>query len=89
MHRSFLLVSAVSLLSVIEVAFLGEVAAAQQSPVSAAELSAITQRGRALQAYDQAAWHGTDAAQAVVGKDTSGLEYYIAQKNASGWVVDF
>jgi hypothetical protein len=64
-------------------------AGAQQSPASAGDLAAITQRGRALQAYDQAAWHGTDAGQVVAGADTSGLQYYIAQKTPSGWVVDF
>ncbi len=68
---------------------LGGPAGAQQPPASAGDLAAITQRGRALEAYDQAAWHGTDAAQAVAGSDTSGLQYYIAQKTASGWVVDF
>lgn len=64
-------------------------AAAQQSPATPEQLAAITQRGRALQAYDRAAWHGTDAGQAVAGNDTSGLQYYIARKTAMGWVVDF
>ncbi len=64
-------------------------AVAQPAPASVDELAAITQRGRALEAYDQAAWHGTDAARAVVGADTSGLEVYVAQKTAAGWVVDF
>lgn len=64
-------------------------APAQQAPASAADLAAITQRGQSLEAYDQAAWHGTDAAQAAVGKNAPGLRYYIAQKTATGWVVDF
>lgn len=64
-------------------------ATAQQSPATPEQLAAITERGRALQAYDQAAWHGTDAGQAIAGSDTSGLQYYIARKTALGWVVDF
>lgn len=62
---------------------------AQQTPATPEQLAAITERGRALEAYDQAAWHGTDAAKAIAGNDTSGLQYYIARKTAMGWVVDF
>ena len=48
-------------------------AAAQTTgPAGADTLAAITARGRALQAYDQAAWHGTDAAHALAGNDTTG-----------------
>lgn len=61
----------------------------QPMPASAQQLAAITARGRALEAYDQAAWHGTDAAVAVVGSDQSGLKYYIARQMPSGWTVDF
>jgi hypothetical protein len=60
-----------------------------QAPATPEQLAAITQRGRALEAYDQAAWHGTDAAQAVSGNDTTGLQYYIARKTGTGWAVDF
>jgi hypothetical protein len=64
-------------------------ALAQPAPASPAQLAAITERGKALAAYDQAAWHGTDAAQAVASGDTSGLQYYIARKTPTGWAVDF
>jgi hypothetical protein len=64
-------------------------APAQQAPASTADLAAITQRGQALETYDQAAWHGTDAAQAASGTNPSGLRYYIARKTATGWAVDF
>ena len=64
-------------------------ASAQPAPASPQQLAAITQRGRALEAYDQAAWHGTDAAQAAAHGDTTGLEVYIARQTPTGWVVDF
>lgn len=64
-------------------------AGAQQAPATPDQLAAITQRGRSLYAYDQAAWHGTDAARAVLGSDSTGLQDYIARKTASGWEVDF
>jgi hypothetical protein len=66
-----------------------QVAFAQSAPASPQQLSAITERGRALEAYDQAAWHGTDAGQAVAHGDTRGLDVYIARKTAAGWLVDF
>ena len=58
-------------------------------PPTQEELDAITERGRALYAYDQAAWHGTDAAHAIAGNDTAGLGFYIARRTATGWTVDF
>jgi hypothetical protein len=64
-------------------------AGAQQAPATPDQLAAITQRGRNLYAYDQAAWHGTDAARALLGSDSTGLQDYIARKTASGWEVDF
>ncbi|MBV9233077.1 MAG: hypothetical protein JO030_03460 [Candidatus Eremiobacteraeota bacterium] len=60
-----------------------------EPPASAQELATITERGRALYDYDQAAWHGTDAARAVAGNDTGGLGFYIAFRTSPGWVVDF
>ena len=51
-------------------------------------LSGVTQRGRALYAYDQAAWRGTDAFFAL-NPDTKGLSRYVARKTAAGWVVSF
>ncbi len=51
-------------------------------------LAGVTERGRALYAYDQAAWHGTDAFLAL-HPDRAGLAHYICRKPASGWVVSF
>jgi len=52
------------------------------------DLAAITARGRALYAYDQAAWHGTDAIFALK-PDTKGLAHYICSMTATGWVIVF
>jgi hypothetical protein len=53
-----------------------------------AYLDGVTERGRALYAYDQAAWHGTDAF-LVLHPDTNGLTNYICRKTALGWMVSF
>ena len=55
---------------------------------SDAELQQITERGRELYAYDQAAWHSSDAAQALHPKDGE-VRRYIAQKTSNGWIVAY
>jgi hypothetical protein len=58
------------------------------TPPSQADLDAITSRGRMLYEYDRAAWHATDAVQALnPPKELVGR--YIAQKTDSGWKVIF
>jgi len=52
------------------------------------ELAAITARGRMLYEYDQAAWHASDAVQAM-NPPREKLGRYIAQKTDVGWVVAF
>lgn len=72
---------------VFAVAMLSIKAAAMNAP-SAAELAAITERGRLLAAYDWVAWQATDAVMAAHPKaDPTGR--YIAHKTDAGWVVDF
>jgi hypothetical protein len=72
---------------VLAVAMLSIKATAMNVP-SAAELAAITERGRLLAAYDWVAWHATDAVMAAHPKaDPAGR--YIARKTDAGWVVDF
>ena len=51
-------------------------------------LAGITERGRNLYAYDQAAWHGTDAF-FTLHPDTTGLTHYICMKTVAGWEVVF
>jgi hypothetical protein len=55
---------------------------------SAAELAAVSERGRLLAEYDSAAWQATDAVMAAHPQaDPSGR--YIAHKTEAGSVVDF
>jgi hypothetical protein len=50
------------------------------------KLIAISNRGRLLYEYDQAAWHSTDAVRAI--DMPQGLtDRYVAQKTESGWTV--
>ena len=53
-----------------------------------AYLAGVTERGRAIYAYDQAAWHGTDAF-FELHPDTNGLAHYICMKTPRGWQVVF
>ena len=48
----------------------------------------VTARGRALYEYDQAAWHATDAVQALHPPDQS-VGRYLAFKSDKGWTVVF
>jgi len=61
---------------------------AQQSKPSDAALAAITERGRALAAYDQAAWHATDAVQMANPKTAQG-QHYLARLENERWNVVF
>jgi hypothetical protein len=62
--------------------------AQKDSVPSDSELAAITARGRLLYEYDQAAWHGSDAAMALhPPKEDVGR--YIARKTDAGWEVAF
>ena len=60
----------------------------QQSKPSDAELAAITERGRALAAYDQAVWHATDAVQMANPKTAQG-QRYLARFENERWTVAF
>jgi hypothetical protein len=55
---------------------------------TAAELRAITARGKMLAEYDVASWHATDVVQDLKPKKDS-TRYYIARKSEAGWVVVF
>jgi hypothetical protein len=52
-------------------------------PASAKELAGITARGKALAAYDAAAWYGSDAVQASHPPEGS-VKKYLARKTESG-----
>jgi len=55
---------------------------------TAEELAAITERGRMLNEYDQAAWHATDVVQMANPKTVEG-QRYIAKKEEGKWRVVF
>jgi len=59
-----------------------------QAPPTAAELAAITERGRALEGYDQAVWHAGDAVQMANPKTTDG-QMSIAREQDGKWTVVF
>jgi hypothetical protein len=60
----------------------------QSAGPTVAQLAEITARGRALAAYDSAAWHGTDAVAALKPANGS-IERYIARPTPTGWIVAF
>ena len=64
------------------------ISAQKDGPASDAELALITERGRMLAAYDVAAWHATNAVQAMNPAEGS-VTRYLARKTASGWQVAF
>jgi hypothetical protein len=63
-------------------------AAGNKSPLSPAELAQITERGRLLEQYDQAAWHSTDAVQAL-NSPKGAVKLYVAQKTGADWIVAY
>src|SRR5690242_12424561 len=64
------------------------VGAQQTTPPTDSALAAITARGRALAAYDYAAWHGTDAVIAL-HPPRGTIRGYIARRTDVGWMVAF
>jgi hypothetical protein len=60
----------------------------QGTPPTSEELAAITERGRMLNEYDQAAWHASDAVQMANPKNVEG-QRYIAKKENGKWYVAF
>jgi hypothetical protein len=57
-------------------------------PPTAADLTAITERGVLLNEYDQAAWHASDAVQTANPKTVEGQKW-IARKENGRWTVVF
>lgn len=58
----------------------------RSKPADAAELSAITDRGKTLANYDVAAWYSTDAVEAL-SPSAGNVSGYIARKNGESWTV--
>jgi len=70
----------------------GEAAASgrapEEAPPTQEELAAITERGKMLYEYDQAAWHASDAVQMANPKNQEG-QRYIAKRENGRWRVVF
>jgi hypothetical protein len=62
--------------------------AGKKKPEADPIMADVTTRGRALYEYDQAAWHATDAVQALHPPDKS-VGRYLAFKSDQGWTVVF
>jgi hypothetical protein len=62
--------------------------AGKKKPELEPVMADVTDRGRALYEYDQAAWHATDAVQAT-HPPTKSVGRYIARKSDTGWTVAF
>ena len=76
-------------MSIVLVSLLIQPAFSIKTPViSQTELAQITERGRLLYAYDQAAWHATDAVQATNPRKEE-VGRYIAHQTDKGWEVAF
>jgi hypothetical protein len=67
---------------------LSTVAAQEALRPTSEELAAITERGKMLYEYDQAAWHASDAVQMANPKTVEG-QRYIAKKENNKWQVVF
>jgi hypothetical protein len=78
----------VSLLAAAFLVLPGLLAQSVHGAPTEAELAAITERGRALAEYDQAAWHATDAAQTANPKTVDG-QISIGRKANGKWTIAF
>ena len=68
------------------VALSGNVVGQSEKPPTAEELAEIAMRGQALAEYDQAAWHSSDAVEAL-HPDMAIVQRYVARKTSAGWIV--
>jgi hypothetical protein len=62
------------------------VAGQSGKPPTPEGLAEIAARGRALAEYDQAAWHASDAVQAL-HPTVEAVQRYVARKTPGGWIV--
>ncbi len=69
-------------------ALFGQTAEQENKVPTAADLRAVTARGKMLAEYDVASWHATDVVQDLKPEKGS-TRYYIARKSEAGWVVVF
>jgi len=67
-------------------AFSGVAVGQTEKPPTAEELTEIAARGHALAEYDQAAWHASDAVEALHPAQET-VQHYVARKTPAGWIV--
>jgi hypothetical protein len=72
--------------SIVVFLLLSSASGQRKEPGSEAELQAITERGRLLWEYDNAAWYSTDAVQAASPVEGR-VQRYVGRKTATGWTV--
>lgn len=84
MNRAIQAISVVALLTSTDLAGTTQEAVAPTQE----DLAAITERGRLLYEYDQAAWHASDAVQMANPRNVEG-QRYIAKKENGKWTVVF
>jgi len=70
------------------VALLASSALAKKKPSPQVDLEGITARGRLLAEYDVAAWHSTDAVQAM-HPEKGRVRRFIGRKTDAGWIVSY
>jgi len=74
---------------IVSILFLSSICfAGKKKPEADPIMPDVTARGRALYEYDQAAWHATDAVQALHPPDPL-VGRYLALKSDKGWTVVF
>lgn len=76
------------LLTVVLLLSVADSSAQRKQPAGSNELTAITQRGRLLFEYDQAAWHATDAVRTLQPTDNR-VRGYVGERTDVGWRVLF
>ena len=69
-------------------AFSGGALSQTEKASTAEELKEIAARGQALAEYDQAAWHASDAVEALHPAPETELRY-VARKTSAGWIVEW
>jgi hypothetical protein len=60
----------------------------REKPADQAELNAIAARGRAIAAYDSAAWQATDLVESLHPPEGA-IKMYLGRQTEDGWVIGF
>lgn len=88
MNRAIKVATGAVLLSALAAYAVPPLKAQEATSPTSEQLAAISERGRLLYEYDQAAWHASDAVQMANPKNVEG-QRYIAKKENGKWTVVF